>query len=102
MGVALGARQCTSLDSRDGAVRYQRNAIHQVARHDGEGDAQTDVFVMSRTADEERAREEARFDRAQQRARQDEALKAKIAAEGQAVDKKTEGLRALRLARGGR
>ena len=54
---------------------------------------------MSRTADEERAREEARFNRAQQRARQDEALKAQMAAEGQAVDKKTERLRALRLAR---
>ena len=33
------------------------------------------------------------------RARQDEALKAQLAAEGQAVDKKTERLRALRLAR---
>jgi hypothetical protein len=56
---------------------------------------------MSRNADDARARAEARFNREQQRSRQDEALKAKIAAEGRAVDKKTVRLKELRLAKEG-
>ena len=41
----------------------------------------------------------ARSDREQQRARQDDLLKAGIAAQGRAVDKKTARLRALRLSK---
>ena len=51
------------------------------------------AFVMSNTSDE------ARFNRELQRSRQDDALKAEIAAQARTVDKKTERLRALRLAK---
>jgi hypothetical protein len=54
---------------------------------------------MSRHADDARARAEARFKREQQRSHQDEALKSEIAAQARAVDKKTERLKAVRLAK---
>ena len=56
--------------------------------------------MSSKSADEAKARAEARSDREQQRARQDDSLKAGIAAQGRAVDKKTARLRALRLSKG--
>lgn len=55
--------------------------------------------MMSNTSDEAKARAEARFNRELQRSRQDDALKAEIAAQARTVDKKTERLRALRLAK---
>src|SRR6476659_8964959 len=55
------------------------------------------AFVMSNTSDEAKARAEARFNRELQRSRQDEALKAEIAAQARTVDKKTARLRAQRL-----
>ena len=54
---------------------------------------------MSNTSDEAKARAEARFNRELQRSRQDDALKAEIAAQAKTVDKKTERRRALRLAK---
>ena len=52
---------------------------------------------MSNTSDDAKARAEARFNRELQRSRQDDALKAEIAAQARTVDKKTERLGALRL-----
>ena len=52
--------------------------------------------MMSNTSDE------ARFNRELQRSRQDDALKAEIAAQARTVDEKTERLRALRLRERGR
>jgi len=54
---------------------------------------------MSNTSDDAKARAEARFNRELQRSRQDDALKAEIAAQGRAVDKKTARLKELRLAK---
>ena len=54
---------------------------------------------MSNTSDDAKARAEARFNRELQRSQQDDALKAEIAVQARTVDKKTERLRALRLAR---
>jgi hypothetical protein len=57
------------------------------------------AFVMSDTSDEAKARAEARFNRELQRSRQDDALKAEIAAQARTVDKKTARLKELRLAK---
>ena len=54
---------------------------------------------MSNTSDDAKARAEARFNRELQRSRQDDALKAEIAAQARTVDKKTARLRDLRLAK---
>ena len=56
------------------------------------------AFVMADKSDDAKARAEARFNRELQRSRQDDALKAEIAAQARTVDKKTERLRAHRLA----
>jgi hypothetical protein len=45
---------------------------------------------MSNTSDDAKARAEAGFNRELQRSRQDDALKAEIAAQARTVDKKTE------------
>ena len=52
---------------------------------------------MAEKSDDAKARAEARFNRELQRSRQDDALRAEIAAQARTVDKKTERLRALRL-----
>ena len=57
------------------------------------------AFVKADKSDDAKARAEARFNRELQRSRQDDALKAEIAAQARTVDKKTERLRALRLAK---
>ena len=62
---------------------------------------------MADKSDDAKARAEARFNRELQRSRQDDALKAEIAAQARTVDKKTAYLKELRLAkeaadRGGR
>ena len=54
---------------------------------------------MSNTSDDAKARAEARFNRELQRSRQDDALKADIAAQARTVDKKTARLKELRLAK---
>jgi hypothetical protein len=54
---------------------------------------------MATQSEEAKARAEAKFHREQQRSREAEALKAEIAAQAQAVDKKTARLKALRLAK---
>ena len=48
---------------------------------------------MSDTSDDAKARAEARFNRELQRSRQDDALKAEIAAQARTVDKKTAHLK---------
>src|SRR5215216_2625337 len=60
---------------------------------------EAEAFVMADKSDDAKARAEARFNRELQRSRQDDALKAEIAAQARTVDKKTERLRALRLAK---
>ena len=57
------------------------------------------AFVMADKSDDAKARAEARFNRELQHSRQDDALKAEIAAQARTVNKKTERLRALRLAK---
>jgi len=54
---------------------------------------------MADSSDEARARAEARFSLEQQRSRRDDDLKAGIAAQARAVDKKTAHLKELRLAK---
>ena len=54
---------------------------------------------MADKSDDAKARAEARFNRELQRSRQDDALKAEIAAQARTVDKKTAYLRELRLAK---
>jgi hypothetical protein len=55
------------------------------------------LLMTAKSADDARARAEARFNRELQRSRQDDALKAEIAAEVRTVDKKTARLKAQRL-----
>jgi hypothetical protein len=54
---------------------------------------------MTGPSDDAKARAEARFNRELQRSRHDDALKAEIAAQARTVEKKTERLRALRVAK---
>jgi hypothetical protein len=54
---------------------------------------------MATQSEEAKARAEAKFNREQQRSRDAEALKAEMAAQARAVDKKTARLKALRLAK---
>jgi hypothetical protein len=54
---------------------------------------------MATQSEEAKARAEAKLHREQQRSRDAEALKAEMAAQARAVDKKTARLKALRLAK---